>query len=255
MLRLKPSEIMFSQATINNVFDRKSRHRNTLVGETLDDICEGRCLMDNLPSISVMKRDGKWVTSDNRRLWVFRELERLGKCDSITVNETSYIDARKLNSSNGGVSVGFHRGRSPGGRWHNSPTVVSVIIKERDPVSDSLLTTDSCDSGVNIGSVNSAKEPKVSNSGDKSKIEETEVHTDKTVHTENENISHQTETKSNADDMNDFTNPHRLIQSDLLLDSAKTLRSPFLTEWSRITKSSVESGRRNIQESFFLAEW
>ena len=111
------------------------------------------------------------MTSDNRRLWVFRELERLGTCDSIKVNETSYIDARKLNSSNGGVSVGFHRGRSPGGRWHNFPTKVSVVITERD--SDRLFTTDSCDSDVNIGSVNSAEDLKVStcNSEDKSKTE------------------------------------------------------------------------------------
>ena len=177
------------------------------------------------------------MTSDNRRLWVFRELERLGKYDSITVNETSHIDSRKLNSTNGGVSVEFHRGRSPGGKWHKSPSKF-----EPDAVSDS---------DIDIGSVNSAEEPKVSNSEDKSKIEEAEVHTDKTVHTENENISHQTETKSNADEINDFTNPHRLIKSDLLLDSAKTLRSPFLTEWSRVTKSSVESGRRKIQELFF----
>lgn len=65
------------------------------------------------------------------------------------------------------------------------------------------------------------------------------------------NICHQTETKSNADEINDFTNPRRLIKSDLLSDSAETLRSPFLTEWSRVTKSSVKSGRSKIQQSFF----
>ena len=103
--------------------------------------------------------------------------------------------------------------------------MVSVIVRERDSVSDSLLPTNLCDSDVNIGSVNSAEEPKVSNSEDKSNIEETEVHADKTVHSENKNISHQT--KRNADEMNNLTNPHRLIKSDLLSDSAKTLRSPF----------------------------
>ena len=169
MLRLKPSEIMFSQATINNVFDRKSRHRHNLVGETLDDICEGRCLINNLPTISVMKRDGKWVTSDNRRLWVFRELERLGKCDSITVNETRHIDSRKLNSSNGGVSVGFHRGRSPGGRWHKFPTKVSFIIKDVAPVVSRSFTADTIFLD-NIAKEGRAEEPKTSVSNKETEI-------------------------------------------------------------------------------------
>lgn len=120
---LKPSEIMFSQKTINNYFDRKSRHSRTLIGETLDNLCAGRCKITDIPTISVMKRDGKWVTSDNRRLWLFRNMERLGKCETIPVNRTYHIDPRKLKSTNGGVRVKV-RDDYPGGRWHTKSSVV-----------------------------------------------------------------------------------------------------------------------------------
>ena len=76
--------------------------------------------MYNIPTVSVMKRHGKWVTADNRRLWVFRQLERLGKCETISVRITNYIPEGKLTSYNGGESV-VVRG-SPGGYWHNRPT-------------------------------------------------------------------------------------------------------------------------------------
>lgn len=39
---LKPSEIFYSQDTINSYFGRKTRHRRTKIGETLDSICENR---------------------------------------------------------------------------------------------------------------------------------------------------------------------------------------------------------------------
>ena len=117
MMRIKPSDVMFSQESVNNFFDKRSRHSGILIGETLDDICEGRCNIDDIPTIRVMKRGGNWVTADNRRLWVFRELERLGKCNTIPVNETYYIPPEKLNSENGGVSVRVRR--HAGGHWHN----------------------------------------------------------------------------------------------------------------------------------------
>ena len=120
MLRLKPSEIMYSQASISNRFKARSIHRDKLIGETLDDICEGRSSITEIPQISVMEKDGRWVTADNRRLWIFRELERLGKCEDISVCQVYSIDPKKMNSTNGGVSV--HVRRLPGGKWHYKPS-------------------------------------------------------------------------------------------------------------------------------------
>ncbi|WAR29730.1 hypothetical protein MAR_003298 [Mya arenaria] len=80
---LKPYEIFYSQDSINNVFDRKSQHRNIRIGETLDDICDGRCSVLSTPPITVKSVGVKWITADNRRLWVLKHLERLGKLETI----------------------------------------------------------------------------------------------------------------------------------------------------------------------------
>ncbi|WAR29658.1 hypothetical protein MAR_003226 [Mya arenaria] len=39
-MELRPSEIYYSQDSINNVFDKRCRHSYKLIGETLDEICE-----------------------------------------------------------------------------------------------------------------------------------------------------------------------------------------------------------------------
>lgn len=64
-----------------------------------------RCKISDVPKISVLKESGKWVTADNRRLWVFKQLERLGKVDMISVNQVYYIPDQKRTSINGGTSV------------------------------------------------------------------------------------------------------------------------------------------------------
>ena len=75
-----------------------------------------RCSVNNIPTISVVQMNGKWITADNRRLWVFRQLERLGKCDKVFVQKARYIPESKLTSENGGLTV--HVRGSPGGYWH-----------------------------------------------------------------------------------------------------------------------------------------
>ncbi|KAL4220205.1 Heat shock 70 kDa protein 12A [Mactra antiquata] len=114
---LSPSEIFYSQNSINNKFDERCSHSFKYIGETLDDICDGRCRIDDIPRISVAKKNGKWVTADNRRLWVFKHLHRLGKCDQIYVNETSSIPWQKYTTENGGVSIPVRRNQ-PGGKWY-----------------------------------------------------------------------------------------------------------------------------------------
>ncbi|WAR29660.1 hypothetical protein MAR_003228, partial [Mya arenaria] len=118
-LCLKPSEIYYSQDSISNVFDRKSQHRNILIGDTLNDICEGRCSVLSIPQITVKSVRGKWITADNRRLWVVKHLERLGKIKTIHVHITEYIPSMKMTSKNGGVPIKVRR--SPGGSWNLKP--------------------------------------------------------------------------------------------------------------------------------------
>ncbi|XP_063447623.1 uncharacterized protein LOC134727172 [Mytilus trossulus] len=132
-IKLKPSEIYFSQNRINALF----RCRRS-VGGTLDDIMEGRCNFKDLPMISVMNRDGKWVTADNRRLWVFRHLEKLGKCTNIIAIKTTFIPESKLNSENGGRTVEFYIGMAATGEWHKK--VPTIEIPDTESKQNDIVT-------------------------------------------------------------------------------------------------------------------
>jgi len=46
LMELYPSEIYFSQDSINKVFDKKCAHSYKTIGETLDDLCENRYVND-----------------------------------------------------------------------------------------------------------------------------------------------------------------------------------------------------------------
>ncbi|KAK3612471.1 hypothetical protein CHS0354_032087 [Potamilus streckersoni] len=136
ILYLQPSHIRYSQDSINNYFDSKSRHSNTLIGETLDELCEGRCRIEDIENISVVKKDRMWFTADNRRLWVFKHLERLRKCTKIPVYESNYIPYHKFTTLNNGESVIVRR--NPGGRWYREPTPrfndiasIKIVLSER----------------------------------------------------------------------------------------------------------------------------
>ncbi|KAK3610018.1 hypothetical protein CHS0354_032364 [Potamilus streckersoni] len=99
-MRLKPSEVYFSQDTIKNCFDNRGT-----IGSVLDKIYEGAMSIQKIPKISVCQKDGKWFTVDNRRLWIFQQLEKLGKCSEIDVQVTYSIPGNKLTTKNGGESV------------------------------------------------------------------------------------------------------------------------------------------------------
>lgn len=136
-MNLRPSEIYFTQSSISSIFGRRTRHRSKGIGDTLDDLAEGRISIGSIPKMSVMKEDGKWWTADNRRLWIFRHLEKLQKCTEIPVNITYSIDSRKRSSTNGGTDVSIYRGYSPGGIWHRK--VESIKIPDK-PKSKNVLT-------------------------------------------------------------------------------------------------------------------
>ena len=112
---LKPSEIYFSHDSIYNVFGNYCQHRGIHIGSTLDRLCEGRMTVSDIPPIGVMQKGGRWYTGDNRRLWIFRELERLGKCTNLFVIST-YVPAKKFTTHNRGEFVRV-RG-DPGGSWY-----------------------------------------------------------------------------------------------------------------------------------------
>lgn len=129
---LKPSEIRYSQDSISNTFGFKSSHPYVHIGETLDDLIEGRIDIDDIPEISVQRIGDKWVSADNRRLWVFKHLERFRKCATIQCIVVENIDGDKRSSTNDGLSVRIRNGGNPGGRYFSLLSVLEDFIKDYD---------------------------------------------------------------------------------------------------------------------------
>ncbi|XP_063397459.1 uncharacterized protein LOC134681749 [Mytilus trossulus] len=141
-MELKPSEIFYSQDSIMNRFGDYTSHGNTYIGETLDQLLKGHCNVNSIPTISVVKKYGKWYTSDNRRLWVFRKAEDLGFLETIYVNEAYYLNENKFTTENGGESIRV-RGRTPGGSlWRSwKPKRPNSSFQRSIPTSYNLNTS------------------------------------------------------------------------------------------------------------------
>ena len=107
-LSIKPSEILYSQSSIADKFTNGDQ-----IGEVLDDIMEDRLLISRLPTIEVMCIDGRYVSSDNRRLWILKQLERLGRVNEVNVKTTRWMSKKKSCRTNS-VKI---RGMGPGGNW------------------------------------------------------------------------------------------------------------------------------------------
>jgi hypothetical protein len=66
------------------------------IGQTLDYLLVGRCNVDDILTMNVMKMNGEWFTSDNRRLWVFGKAEEIGFLETAKVNVIYYISNNKF---------------------------------------------------------------------------------------------------------------------------------------------------------------
>ena len=104
-LSLKPSDILYSQSSIANKFTNGLQ-----IGEVLDDIMEDRLSISRLPTLEVKCIDGSYVSSDNRRLWILKQLERLGRVNEVNVKTTRWMSRQKSARTNN-VKI---RGIGPG---------------------------------------------------------------------------------------------------------------------------------------------
>lgn len=98
-MMLAPSDIYYSQDSISNMFGESTNHAYKLIGEVLDDILEGRCSIDDIDTINIVfhDEDYRYISADNRRLWIFKNLEELGECTEIPVNIVNVISPNKCN--------------------------------------------------------------------------------------------------------------------------------------------------------------
>lgn len=86
MNQLKPSQIYFTHSVISSQFTGCGK----LIEESLIEIINGDTQISDIPKIKVFycqqkNGDIKYLSENNRRLWLFKELERLGKLDYIQV--------------------------------------------------------------------------------------------------------------------------------------------------------------------------
>ena len=129
VIKLAPSEIRFSQDSISNSFGDSTHHAGQYTGETLDEIVRNPDTADLIPNISVFNIDGTWITSDNRRLWVFQKAEELGIVRSIDVSVKHSIYYAKFTTRSNGRNV-LVRGNNPGG--HLWQSLERQMIEEQD---------------------------------------------------------------------------------------------------------------------------
>ena len=129
---VRPSSIWFSVAVVDNIFHKNSHHCYCPIGETLDSLCEGKIKITDIPLISVVKKGTEWLTVNNRRLWIFRQLERLGKCITIPVLAAEECTV----TSECGAFMSATVRENPGGLWYLLPS-----CEMKDPFSHIIWDT------------------------------------------------------------------------------------------------------------------
>lgn len=99
-----PSEIRFTHDSIQSNFSD-----GYSIPETFRQILWKKITAGDLPLIEVMKYEGKWfVVRGNRRLFVFRELEKRGGLSKVKVqtrNFDQYLFQTQYTSSNKGKTT------------------------------------------------------------------------------------------------------------------------------------------------------
>ena len=98
---LRPSEIRFSQNSINSHF-----HDGRHVNEVAEDITSGFYDYEN-SGIKVYQRNGEYYTRNNRMLYAYRVAEERGTVDEIPVEivPMSRQDVVKFSTKNNGAYV------------------------------------------------------------------------------------------------------------------------------------------------------
>lgn len=86
---LKPSDVKFSCNEIPNKFNN-----GTLLTELLEKLNKGKILSKDIAAIEVVwdSEQWDWYALNNRRLWVFQEMEKAGKIHYVGMNRIELLD-------------------------------------------------------------------------------------------------------------------------------------------------------------------
>ena len=101
-MRVRPLNIRFAHDSVSHKFSCGRR-----LDDTLDELWYGRIRVTDIPQMIVVRVGDLWFAyTGNRRLWVFQNLEELGRLHTIDVQVTpEEIPRRRLTTKNMGISV------------------------------------------------------------------------------------------------------------------------------------------------------
>ncbi|XP_052066906.1 uncharacterized protein LOC127706369 [Mytilus californianus] len=118
MMKLRPTEIFFSQDSIANNWGKHTAFNAKFIGDTLDELLTESISLKDIPNITSVLINGKFYTVDNRRLWVFRKAEELGFLDDIEFDQVTqrHVNLTKFTTTNGGISIRIRGSGDPGGQ-------------------------------------------------------------------------------------------------------------------------------------------
>ena len=78
---LKPNQIYFTHSKIRQRFSGCGK----MLQETLNELVMGVVNINDIPKIRVYSDGNNYYSMNNRRLWVFKQLESLGHLETIDV--------------------------------------------------------------------------------------------------------------------------------------------------------------------------
>ncbi|CAK8678768.1 unnamed protein product [Clavelina lepadiformis] len=110
-ISLSPSKVKFTQDSVALCF-KKGRPLN----EVCEEIARGVLSADDFPNVRVLVRDGNYYGVDNRRLYIFRVLCKLGILRAITVCKFDEFD-REITTDNDGCHVRIRNQKDNNGKW------------------------------------------------------------------------------------------------------------------------------------------
>ena len=99
MTQLKPSQIYFTHTKLSNKFTGCGKE----LVETLQELIDQIISVDSIPKIKVYYfytgNEIKYLSENNRRLWVFKQLESNGLIDEISVRLEKTTNPKYLKNS------------------------------------------------------------------------------------------------------------------------------------------------------------
>lgn len=98
---IAPSSIRYSQDSIKTVFRDGKRLEDTFRELLYDEVS-----VYSLRTLRIVMKDGYWyVASGNRRLYLYKHLERAGKLKTVPVHKSSYMNPELFTTNNEGRSI------------------------------------------------------------------------------------------------------------------------------------------------------